>query len=79
MIAIITRVDMPGDHDGKQRALEALDYHDKYLTGGNKTELYKAIYKQMDVPKRNIWKTLVEKAKDLQKADQLVEASARKW
>lgn len=79
MLAIIASPEADGDHDGKQKALEALDYHDKHLTGGDKIDLYKAIYRQMETPKRNIWKNLVEKAKDLQKQDRLVDNAGRKF
>lgn len=79
MLGIISAPAKDGDHDEKQKCLEALDYHEKHLIGGDKRHLYEAIYKQMEVPKRNIWKNLVEKGTALQKNERLVEAAGRKF
>jgi hypothetical protein len=67
MMGIITAPAKDGDHDELQKCLTAYDYHLKHLAGNN--ELYIASAEQMDTPKRNIWKTMIAKAKEAEKAD----------
>ena len=77
MMAIIAAPAKDGDHDELQKAMTALDYQDKHLKGNN--ELYIAAAEQMDAAKRNIWKALINKAKEAEKADKAVSNAGRRF
>jgi hypothetical protein len=77
MIAIISKPAADGDHDERQKALSALDYHDRVLVKDE--DLYVAASNQMDAAKRNIWKTLISVARAAQKADRQIENAGRKF
>jgi hypothetical protein len=67
MLAILDGHERDGDHDGKLRALDALDYYDKFLARDN--DLQQAVWKEIPVPKRNIWSALIRKAREAEKLD----------
>jgi hypothetical protein len=77
MIAIISRPAADGDHDERQKALSALDYHDRVLVKDE--DLYVAASGQMDAAKRNAWKALISAARNAQKADRDVQNAGRKF
>ena len=67
MMAIVTKAAGDGDHDEQAKALEALDYQEKYLAADH--DLYEAAGREMDTTKRNMWKSLIKKAREAEKAD----------
>jgi hypothetical protein len=67
MIGIIDKPAADGDHDEKGKALEAYDYHQKFLVGHD--ELYIAAAEQMTPSKRNAWKGLIAMAKKAERED----------
>jgi ERF superfamily len=77
MLAIITTPAKDGDHDELGKALEAYDYHTKYLATNH--DLYIAAAEQMDAAKRNVWKALINKAKASEAADKIVANAGRKF
>jgi ERF superfamily protein len=77
MMAIIDSPAKDGDHDETQKALEALDYHHKYLATNH--DLYIAAAEQMQVAKRNIWKALINKAKTAEAMDKAVSGVRTKF
>ncbi len=75
MLKIMAAPAKDGDHSEIQKSLEALDYHEKYLN--KDSELYNAVGEQLDAPKRNSWKALVNAARKAEKQDQAVAAAGR--
>jgi len=67
MLAIITKPAADGDHDESAKALEALDYHNSTLNPD--PDLYVAAGEELGTAKRNIWKALVRRAQEAEKAD----------
>lgn len=66
MLAIIDKPAADGDHDEKYKALDALDFHDRVLSGDN--DLYIAAAEQLPPVKRNAWKGLIKLARAQEKA-----------
>lgn len=77
MIGIIEAPAKEGDHDERQKCLEALDYHDKHLAGNN--ELYAEAGKQMGTAKKNIWAAVVRKGKEAKANDKAATDAGRKF
>ena len=67
MLAIINKPAKDGDHDEMGKAVEALDYHNSTLNPD--PDLYVAAGEELGAPKRNIWKALVKRAQEAEKAD----------
>jgi ERF superfamily len=77
MLAIIDKPAADGDHDEVKKALEALDYHERVLNPDE--DLYVAVGEQLPAAKRNVWKALISKARNAEKADRQVANAGRKF
>lgn len=77
MMAIIDKPAVDGDHDEGKKALDALDYHERVLNPDE--DLYVAVGDQLTASKRNVWKALVKKARDAQKADEASDPTRRRF